>query len=489
MKISCLFLAATIGIICTVSSAGAESLSNHSKEDSVSLLARPKTTQEVKIEKVLSLSLKQALEIAEQNNQQLQIAKQQLKASQIALRASQGSLLPTLNFSAGVSYQKLASLDYIDSQITNTANELGEIGQLAVKALSDTSLRNLTTSYVSPITATLLLNYNLDVSGARSISIESVAKQVQISQLEVKRQSEDIRLATISDYLTLQETDTLVTIAKAALSNAQEILDDAKNLYAAKVGTNLDVLRTEVLVANNNEDLSLSQSLQLNARRRMVQRLNLPETVTVKTTDAVKLAGNWNLSLDESIVEAYKNRLELDQIILQEDIFKDQEKLALLSLSPQVNLFGSVSALNILNSNPNPGINNGYAIGAAVTWNLYDGGVAQAQADLQAQNEIINQTRFSQTRSEIRTQVEQSYNDLQSNLVNIETSQVARKRAKEALRLSRMGFSAGVVTQLNTTTAQTDLTKAETNYLRALINYNRAFYSLERAVSNTRVNN
>lgn len=479
MKFSYLFLASSFGFISSINCVQAQSLSNN-----IDLLARPKTTEQVKIEKIIPLSLKQALEIAQENNQQLQIAKQKLESSRIALRAAQGTLLPTLSFSGGISYQKLASLDYVDSQISTAAGQLGPIGELATKVLADTSLKNLTTPYVSPVNASLLLNYNLDVSGERAISIETAAKQVQISELELKRQSEDTRLATTLDYYTLQEADELIKISQAAIVNAKEILEDAQNLYAAKVGTRLDVLRSQVILANNNEELSLSQSLQLNARRRIVQRLNLPETVTVKTTDPVEMAGKWTLSLDQSIIQAYKNRNELDQILVQEDILKDQQKLAQLSLAPKVNLFGSLSALNILDSNPNPGINNGYAVGAVLLWNLYDGGVSQANAQLQGQNQLINQTRFSQTRNEIRTQVEQSYNDLQSNLVNIQTSLVAIDRAKEALRLARMGFSAGVVTQLDTTTSQTDLTRAQTNYLRAVINYNRAFCSLERAVGN-----
>ena len=54
--------------------------------------------------------------------------------------------------------------------------------------------------------------------------------------------------------------------------------------------------------------------------------------------------------------------------------------------------------------------------------------------------------------------------------------------ADESLRLARMRFKAGVGTQTDVISAQTELNTARGNYLQAVTDYNRAFVQLKREV-------
>lgn len=72
---------------------------------------------------------------------------------------------------------------------------------------------------------------------------------------------------------------------------------------------------------------------------------------------------------------------------------------------------------------------------------------------------------------------------LQSNLENVQTTNVALEQAKEALRLGRLRFQAGVGTQTDVINAQNDLIKAEGKRVQAILNYNRALAQLQRAVT------
>lgn len=72
---------------------------------------------------------------------------------------------------------------------------------------------------------------------------------------------------------------------------------------------------------------------------------------------------------------------------------------------------------------------------------------------------------------------------LQSNLENVQTTNVALEQAKEALRLGRLRFQAGVGTQTDVINAQNDLIKAEGKRVQAILDYNRALAQLQRAVT------
>jgi outer membrane protein TolC len=80
--------------------------------------------------------------------------------------------------------------------------------------------------------------------------------------------------------------------------------------------------------------------------------------------------------------------------------------------------------------------------------------------------------------------VEQAYFELDSSFASIETAETGVLQAREALRLARLRFQAGVGTQTDVIQAETDLTRSERNRLLAIIGYNRALSSLQRAVTN-----
>ena len=481
-------------------------------------LDRPTQPNAVRIERTEALTLQQVLDLAQQNNQQLQVARLQVELFQATKRELQATQLPSLTLGSGLLYQSLPEAEYINRQIQATPDELESLTANQLNALvaqrfrplnerevqllnnftnrvsnftdqalttlqEDTSLRNLTTSTSAPFTATITLTYNLDLWGGRSAAIQAVDKQVQISELEVQRQSEDLRLLVKTEYYALQEADELVRIGQVALNNATAVLTDAEGLNAGGVGTRLDVQRSQVLVANVKQDLELALTLQKNARRQLAQRLAIFATVDIAAADPVKVAGTWSLSLEDSIVQAFQNRGELDELLLQRDISQRQEQIDRAINRPIVSLFANYRVLNILDSDPNPGFIDGYAVGGTLLWNLYDGGATSARIARQETTQRIVETQFAQVRDRIRLQVERSYNDLQANSSNIQTATAALDKAQEVLRLSRIGFQAGVVTQLEVTTAQTDLTRTETNQVRSILNYNRALAAIQRAVN------
>ena len=213
-----------------------------------------------------------------------------------------------------------------------------------------------------------------------------------------------------------------------------------------------------------------------------MQLLSLSEVVDVRASDPVQQAGAWTLSLEDSIVLAYKNRVELQQQLAQRSIAQQQRRIALAEVRPQISLFANYQVLDDLNDEF--GIKDGYAAGARLRWNFFNAGAARYGAAQEDTNRTIAETRFAQTRNQVRFQVEQSYKNLQANARSIQTAFAALQQAQQGLDIGRTRFQAGVGTQLDVIAAENDLTRAEVNRLRAILNYNRALAALQRAVSN-----
>jgi outer membrane protein TolC len=436
----------------TMPSAEADSQEQQQKNSSLQL---PTSPNQVKIQQVRSLSLKQALELAKQNNRDLQIAALTLERSRSALQQAQAALLPTF----GVN---------------------GELRQVGDQERPGDVIFEPESASPTFLSGTLEANYNLFTFGKRSAQINAAQEQVKFEQLELARIHQQTRLDVASAYYDLQEADEQVKINLAAVENARIGLRDAQLLEEGGTGSKLDTIRASVQLKNAEQNLTQAQTDRDLASDKLTRILGLPETVDVAAAEPVQTTGQWNRSLEESIILAFQNRAELKQQSIQRNISSQQRQIALAEIRPTVSLFANYQALSELS---NKGA-DGYAAGARVAWNFFDGGTASAAAKQEDANVKIAETRFADTRSQIRWEIEQAYKNLRANAKNIETATAALEQAQEALELISFGYRQGATTQLEVNTAQNELTNAAGNKVKAILNYNRSLTSLRRAISN-----
>jgi outer membrane protein TolC len=426
----------------------------------------PTRPEEVEIVGTQPITLQQALELAQRNSRELQVAQQELERSRAALRQARAALLPTLDTGAS-----------INAQETQQA-EPGRINPTTGQFESGGTSSTLTTT----LSGAIQLNYDVYTAGRRSATIRANEAQVRFQELQLELTAEQLRLDVTNDYYDLQEADEQVRIARAALEEAERSLRDAQALERAGVGTRFDVLQAEVDVANSRQELTQRISAQQIARRQVVRRIGLAESADVSSADPVAVADLWNLTLEESIVLAYRNRAELEQQLVQRQVSQQQRRAALADTGPQVSVFANYNVQNQLDSDQ--GFNDTYQFGARVDLRIFDAGASRAAADQEESNVAIAETRFADARNQIRFEVEQAYYNLQANFDNIQTASLAVEQATESLRLARLRFQAGVGTQTDVLRSQTELTRAELNRVQAILGYNRSLAQLQRSVSN-----
>lgn len=415
-------------------------------------LRYPTQSEEVEIEGTQPITLEQAVELAYENSQTLEIERLRLEQQRAALREAQAALFPTLDATASLTGQN--------------SNGVAGLSQDSF----DTTARG-----------GLEVNYDVFTSGQRDANIRAAERRLRLSELVVEQTREELRLNTTNDYYRLQETNEQVRINQAFLIQTERNLEDTRIREEVGVGTRFDVLRAEVEVANARQTLISSESDRRIAQRQLANRLNLPPSVDVSAVPP-SLEAPWPISLEESIILAYQNRAELEQQLVQREINEQLRRSSLAALGPRLSLNSSYSLSDTFNRSG--GLTDTFSISAQVSWRLFDGGLAVAQA---AQRDIdidINEETFSQTRGNIRFEVEQAYSNLQANRANVRTAQLAVEQAREAVELANLRFNAGVDTQLAVIEAQSDLARAEGNLVTAVVGYNRAYAAMERAISN-----
>ncbi len=447
----------------------------------------PTNPEDVRIEEIQSITLQQAIDLARRNSQVLQIAQKQVEQTRSGVREQQAALFPDLTFQMSASRQVSASGQIgVQTRLRENAN-LPASRQLPTNSPEFQNFGSI------GLNNTLQLSYDLDIFGRRNANIRAAREQLRFRELDLEREAEELRFDTSEAYYNLQNFDGQVAIRQASVRNAQQSLRDAEALERAGVGTRFAVLQAQSNVANEVQQLSVARRDQRVAQRRLAEILNISQSANLTAADPVEQAGSWRLSLEESIVQAFKNRPELEQQLVQRNISQQQRRSIRAGGLPQVNLTGSYNFQGITTDNPDPfstrGWASGYAVQANLTWNFFDGGAVRARVKQRDADISIAESRFDQVRNQVRREVEQAYFGLESSFENIETSEAGVLQSREALRLARLRFQAGVGTQTDVIQAETDLTRAERNRLSAIVNYNLGLSSLQRAVSNLPTNN
>jgi outer membrane protein TolC len=442
----------------------------------------PTKPEEVELKGVRALSLQETIELAERNNRDLAISRLQVQQQQAALREAQAALYPTLDLQSNLS--RSLSANGTIALKAGQAEAIAQAGsESAARLFNPQAFRRSLAEESTSWDTSLQLNYDLYTSGSRRARLRASAGNLRAAELAMERVREQLRLDVTGDYYDLQEANEQVKINLQAVKNSEQSLKDADAQERAGLGTRFDVLRSEVQLANNQQQLTNALATEEVRRRQIAQRLSLPEYVTITAADPVKPLGKWVPKLEETIVTAYKQRVELEEQLVQRDISDANRQQALSALGPRVSLRASYNMLKVFEQ-PVTGPDTGYSIAAVAQWRLFDGGAAKAQAQQQELNKQVAETRFTQGRNNIRFQVEQAYATLNANEKNIATTTKALVQACEAKRLAKLRFDAGVGTQTDVLNAETDLTRAAGSRVSAILGYNRSIAQLLRAVSN-----
>ena len=476
-------------------------------------LVIPTEPQEVEIDKLAPLTLEEAIEIAEANNRQLKIAKLDLERAKSALNAEKAAWFPSVGLQSGLTREQspsgevqanvrrdqlreqIAAIPALEAQLAQSNDLIEQVfitQQLQQARNARNELNDLENFATTRIDGSVGVQFSL-LSPQRQALIKIAREEVRFNELQVQNSQQILRLQVAEAYYNLQQSDREVAIAEKDVQTRQQGVEIVKRLLDAALATRLDLLNAEVELDNAIQDLRNSQSRQLIARRDIAQILSLPASVTPTAADRVAIKDLWDLSLEETIILAFQNRVELEQRLAERRSGEAQRKLAWAAIKPQIGLFANYDFARFYTDEPGDdafrGFGDGYSLGVNFNWTFWDGGVASARAKEAKAIIAIAEQEYANSANEIRFDVEEAYLQLPANLENVETATEAVTRAEAAVEAAEIRFRANLNTQTEVLDARNRLVQAENNLVRAILDYNRALAALQRAVGATEIDN
>ncbi|MEI6107031.1 MAG: TolC family protein [Opitutae bacterium] len=326
--------------------------------------------------------------------------------------------------------------------------------------------------------------------GGISASVQSQQLALDAAVLALQAVINDALLDVRTRFYTVLLSREKIKVQEQNSELLRRQLQDVKNRYEAGTVSNFEVLRAEVALANAQTPLFTARNdyrLAIEELRRSLGFTNASEN---NLRDAPEFLGSLEFTpasfdLHTALASAHEKRPDLQRLRKLQAAAEQGVTVRRSAYFPTVSLFGAYDWRKAVGSNSLPGDRDGWTVGLASTWNIFDGKatagrVVQARSQLEQAKLFLDETQLS-----VDVDVRRAISTFQQATELAEVSKKVVGQAEEALRLANARYNSGTATQLDVLTSQVDLTTARLNQLQTFYAYNVSVASTRKAMGLT----
>ena len=484
----------------------------------------------------IPLSLNDAIKKALENNNDIEVARDDVRFAETQIRALEGifdpifSIVPTIDKRV-IPVQNIFAGGGASGQLSNTTLTLSPAltkqfgrggGNYQLQFSNSRTKTTATNSTLNPFfDSNLSLAFNQPLW--RNRSIDNNRRQIRIQRKRLEQSDADFRLRTIDTITRVQQAYWELVFALRDQQNQVENLnltrENLRNVDAqiaagakaplerAEVQTELASRETALLTAVQNVTIAENNLKQLIFRDRSAAEWSMQLT----PSDSPSF-NEAPVVLEDALKDAQENRPELRRLRLQSEIsnidityFKNQTK-------PRFDLSGTVATTGLAGSasplpggvSPNPNLIGGYGktlenlfgfntynvtVGVAIEIPFKNKTAEANLAGARIQQEQL-QASMRSTQQAVEVDVRNSAQAVESSRRRVLSAKQARINAELQLEGEQRLYQVGRSTTFLLFQRQNALTNARASELRAQTDYNKAIADLQRATATTlRANN
>ena len=300
---------------------------------------------------------------------------------------------------------------------------------------------------------------------------------VGVSRAESQSVREQIAMLVVSQYQGCLRAAADRKAAQSRVDLAQALYDQAADLQKNGAGTGIDTLRANVELQNERQRLIEAQTQLQTSLYGLAQLLNFDPKREVELSDEVSFFETPAIDVNRSLESAYANRPEMKALEARERQAGLEKRQAQSQRYPTVTFDGSWSEQGLTPATAIPAYTYGFTLNVP----LFTGGrigAETARADLELRKVAQQQ---QEQRNEIALQVRTAAAQLGAARHEVDVANDAVGLAKEEVVQARDRFQAGVANNIEVISAQDALARANDNQVTALYRYNQARADLAHA--------
>lgn len=420
-----------------------------------------------------TLTLEECRNLAIQNNKELQISGQKVKAADEERKAAFTKYFPQLSAMGGYMWnQKDINLLDMDALSAKLGSALGPIAQLpmfgqlmgGVDEMQHLDVQNIWVGGVSLVQPVFM--------GGKIVSYNQITKYArELAESMNNLQLQEVIYKTDETYWQVISLVNKKKLADAYVGLLRKMDSDVAAMIAEGVATQADGLSVKVKLneaemAQTKVDNGLALTRMLLAQ---ICGLPLEDPMALADEHIESFPSNPEPS-SANLNEAFANRNELRSLELAAKIYQKKERIVLADMLPNVAL-----SANYLVTNPNAfnGFKNEFAgmfnVGVMVKVPLSGWWEGTHKRNAARAETRIQHLQLMEAREKVELQVNQSVYKVNEANKKLIASSRNMENAEENLRHANLGFEEGVIPALNLMEAQTAWVSARSSLIDAQI--------------------
>lgn len=306
-------------------------------------------------------------------------------------------------------------------------------------------------------------------------NIESAEIGIDIAKLNTQRKWETMKLEVVKAYYNVLEAKKQVDVYQDSVDKYQKHLTNVEQLYSAGSKAKIDVLRSQVELANAKQTLIKGQSTYDNNISTLRNLLYMDQQEKIELTDDFVYLP-FEKDVSQCVDYAMNNRKDL---LVDAYNLKQKEldiKNAKAGYLPTVDLsLGASWSKQVVPT----GDNHDYTATIGASWNIFDSGVTKGKINAAQAAYDTAKLTLDKDRSSVDLAVRKDYNSMREAEKRFESTKEAVKEAEEDYFIATEKYKAGEGIMLDIIDAQTALSTARQNYISAQYDYARYRASVE----------
>ena len=435
------------------------------------------------------LTLRATIDMAIQNNKDLLMAKEDVLIAENNYKDVRGQLFPQLSLVGSLSHTVTNLSDNVMKGVNSGRDALNDNEDENADELARYFLANSLPAETTEdnMLAGQIQFQQLIFSGGKLINGLKVLDRIKTMQ--EKRyilEMQNMVIVVVNAYYDLYLAQEGLKIQRQALESAENHLSNVEKLYDQGLVSEYDKLRAELEVSRLYPEVLNYENMENLAEENFRRLTGFTGSAEINPVLDKEILAEYELiiELDQAIMTANENRVELYLANLMTDIYGVQLKAERGNFLPTMVLQADLTAFNTANKFGSSDFGNSRSIGLALQMPLFTG-LSNSSKTLKAKHELrraeydaINITEL------INLEVRQTWQTFYQSLKYLETQEKNISLASRALDIAQVRFENQTGIQLEVFDAQLQYSSAQISLAQAQINIIKAFYSLNKAIGN-----
>lgn len=323
------------------------------------------------------------------------------------------------------------------------------------------------------------LTWPIWTGGAAEGAIDAARYAKNIANISLYQAEAEAKLEAVKAYYQYVEAVHLSRVASETVQNLEKHKTNVENQYKAGIVAKLDVLSSEVSLANAKQKNIAAQNGRKLAEANLNRMIGAPMDSHLLVEGTVFPEPEFTLTQEEALALGAKYRWELIKADYNVKIAKEKIRIARAGYMPKVAVGGQYG----WNTAGLDGRDKAdWALYGAVSLDIFDGGITPSKIKEAKLGLALAQETMLKAKEGIELEIRQDYLQVVAAKEQIKTAKAAVAQAEEAYKIASVRYTSGVGINLDVLDAELALNQAKINHITALYNYNIGLAVLEKAI-------